>query len=290
LHLLLRQTEEIVRSDAHGKRVGVRFVKAAGEHFIHGDGARLQQVFWNIVKNAIKFTPAGGAVRVVTSNEAPGRLTVKVIDTGLGIDPEVLPRIFDAFEQGTVSTQQFGGLGLGLAITKGIVQMHGGSIRAESAGRGEGTTFTVEFATCAPPAPASKLAAATPVSASKLRLLLVEDHESTREVLARILRRAGHDVQAAGSGGEALQLADRAGPFDILISDLGLPDQSGFELMQTIKAKHGWPGIALSGYGMDEDVRKAHEAGFSAHLIKPVSFERLRLLLDEIAAGKPMMP
>jgi PAS domain S-box-containing protein len=291
LHVLLSQTEEIVRSDGQGKRIPVHFLKEAGEHFIDGDAARIQQVFWNIVKNAIKFTPVGGEVRVVTTNDEPGRITVKVTDTGIGIDPEVLPRIFEAFEQGTVSTQQFGGLGLGLAITKAIVQMHGGTIRVHSAGRGHGTTFTVDFETCAAPAPpAQPFPAMTPGSVSKLRLLLVEDHDSTREVLARILRRAGHDVHAAGRGDEALQLAASRGPFDILISDLGLPDQSGFELMQAIKARHGWPGIALSGYGMDEDVRKALEAGFSAHLVKPVSIERLRLLLDEVIAGKPIAP
>lgn len=287
LHLLLRETEEIVRSDGHGKRVPVHFEKNAADYFIHADAARIQQVFWNLVKNAIKFTPAGGEVRVITSNDAPDSITVRVIDTGHGIDAEVLPSIFAPFEQGGISTQQFGGLGLGLAITRGLVEMHGGSIRAESAGRGRGATFTVQFKTCAPPAaPPTLFPFLAPDSVEKLRLLLVEDHESTREVLARILRRAGHEVHAAGTVGEALQLADAAGPFDIVISDLGLPDQTGCDLMRAIRARHGWPGIALSGYGMDEDVKRALDAGFSAHLIKPVNLEQLRLVLAEITARK----
>lgn len=285
LHVLLSQTEDIVKSDGNGKRVRVRFCKTAAEHHVFADAARLQQVFWNIVKNAIKFTPAGGEVQVVTSNDAPGRVSVKVTDTGIGISPEALPVIFEAFNQGNASTQQFGGLGLGLAITKAIVHMHRGSIRADSAGSGRGSTFTVELATCAPPAAAESATPAAPARARKLRLLVVEDHDSTREVLARILRRSGHEVDAAGTGEEALQLAASAGPHDVLISDLGLPDQSGFDLMQSMKAKHGLPGIALSGYGMDEDVRKAKEAGFSAHLVKPVSMDQLRILLEQVTSG-----
>lgn len=284
LHVLLSQTEEIVKSEGSGKRVPIRFFKEAAEHYVVADAARIQQVFWNLVKNAIKFTPAGGEVRVVTSNDTPGRITVRVIDSGIGIEPEQLSRIFDAFDQGTVSTKQFGGLGLGLAITKAIVKMHKGVIRAESAGRGHGATFLMELATCAPPRPSVPLAA--PGRASKLRLLLVEDHDTTREVLAQILRRAGHEVHAASCGSEALELAGSVGPLDVMISDLGLPDQSGFDLMRAIKARHGLPGIALSGYGMDEDVRKSKDAGFKAHLVKPVSLEQLRVNLQLIVEGK----
>jgi PAS domain S-box-containing protein len=285
LHVLLSQTEEIVKSDGQGKRIPVHFHKEATEHHILADGARIQQVFWNIVKNAIKFTPAGGEVRVVTSNDTPGRITVKVTDTGIGIDPEVLPHIFDAFEQGRVSTQQFGGLGLGLAIARAIVQMHGGSIRAESEGKGLGATFVVELATCPAPAAGEPLRSLAANAKNKLRLLLVEDHDSTREVLARILRRFDHEVHAVGTGAEAIGLADTEGPFDVLISDLGLPDQTGFELMQTLKAKHDLPGVALSGYGMDDDVRRAKEAGFVAHMVKPISIDGLMLHLEQITSG-----
>ena len=286
LHAVLSQTEEIVRSESSGKRVTVHFAKAATAHHVHGDSARLQQVFWNVLKNAIKFTPKGGEVHVTTSNDGTGRLTVRVTDTGIGIDSDGLSKIFNAFEQGNISTHSFGGLGLGLAITRAIVEMHGGSIIAQSPGRGGGATFTIEFdAVPAPAEGALSLPSPRAAAGRKLRLLLVEDHDSSREVLAAILRRFGHEVHTAGTGGEALRIAETAGSFHVVISDLGLPDTSGFDLMRTLQKRHGLPGVALSGYGMDDDVRKARAAGFSAHLIKPVSFDQLRVVLDQVAAG-----
>jgi PAS domain S-box-containing protein len=286
LHVLLSETEEIVKSEGSGKRVSVHFQKSATERFVHGDSARLQQVFWNVVKNAIKFTPAGGQVQVSTTNDVPGKISIRIADEGIGIEPEFLPGIFNAFDQGNVSTRRFGGLGLGLAITNAIVQMHGGTIRAESRGKGCGATFTIEFETISEPAASTEIVAPVlTIPAGKLHLLLVEDHDSTREVLARILQRAGHVVKAAATGGEALKIAESNKPFDVVISDLGLPDQNGFDLMRTLKTKYKLPGIALSGYGMEEDVRKAKASGFSAHLVKPVSFDQLRVLLEQVASG-----
>ncbi len=286
IHALLSQTEEIVLSESRGKRVEVHFFKEATAHHVQGDQARLQQVLWNVIKNAIKFTPSGKDVRVYSENTSPDRIRIRVVDSGIGIAPEALPRIFNAFEQGGVSTQRFGGLGLGLAITKAIVDMHGGSIRAESQGKGCGATFTVEFNTVPAPLPLPEVVASTSiVPAGKLRILLVEDHDSTRDVLTRILKRSGYEVEAAGTGGEALELAHSTGPFDAVVSDLGLPDQSGFDLMRTLKAKYNLPGIALSGYGMEEDLRKAKAAGFTAHLVKPVPYDQLRSLLEQIASG-----
>ncbi|HYF34815.1 MAG TPA: HAMP domain-containing sensor histidine kinase, partial [Prosthecobacter sp.] len=135
VHSLLSQTQEIVRSDGQSKRVPVRFAKEARNHFVMADGARMQQVFWNLLKNAIKFTPSGKEVLVSTFNEGDDTLMIEVRDSGIGIEADVIPRIFDAFEQGKVSTQHFGGLGLGLAISRSIVQMHGGTIRAASEGK-----------------------------------------------------------------------------------------------------------------------------------------------------------
>jgi CheY-like chemotaxis protein len=212
---------------------------------------------------------------------------VRVTDTGIGIASEALPKIFQAFEQGSLPTGSFGGLGLGLAISRAIVKMHEGRIEAASEGPGRGATFSVALKTIAPPAPSS--APTTPVLAitsRALRLLLVEDHDSTREVLIRILRRAGHQVHGAVNGAEALELLRTAGPFDALISDLGLPDRSGFDLLREIHSTHPTlPAIALSGYGMDEDVKRAKDAGFTAHLVKPVPFDQLRALLDQIAGS-----
>ncbi len=286
IHDLLTQTEEIVRSEGTSKRVTIVFDKKAPDHFVFGDSARLQQVFWNIIKNGVKFTPAGGEVRIVTSN-SDGELLVRVTDTGIGIAPEALPKIFQAFEQGSLPTGSFGGLGLGLAISRAIVQMHGGRIEVESEGVGRGATFSVALKTVAAPVTQEPpIAPVLTVEAGKLRLLLVEDHDSTRDVLARILRRAGHHVHAAGNGTEALELLHTAGPFDALISDLGLPDQNGFDLLRQIRAAHpAIPAIALSGYGMDEDVKRAKDAGFTAHLVKPIPFDQLRALLDQIASG-----
>lgn len=286
VHDLLTETAEIVRSEGTSKRVAISFEKNARDHFVFGDAARLQQVFWNIIKNGVKFTPSGGEVRVVTSN-VDGDLVVRVTDTGVGIGSEALPKIFRAFEQGSLPTGSFGGLGLGLAISHAIVQMHDGRIEAASEGPGRGATFSVALKTIAPPAPTPP--PSEPVLAAgshKLRLLLVEDHDSTREVLARILHRAGHQVHGAATDVEALELLQTSGPFDALISDLGLPDRNGFDLLREIRFTHpALPAIALSGYGMDDDVKRAKEAGFTAHLVKPVPFDQLRALLDQIAAG-----
>lgn len=292
IHALLDQTDEIVRSEVTGKRVNVEFAKNAKAHHVRGDSARLQQVFWNVIKNAVKFTPPGGHVRIATADRDDAgdakRIIVRVTDTGIGIEPETLPRIFNAFEQGGAAIQpRFGGLGLGLAITRAIVEMHGGAIWAESAGRGHGATFTVELNTIPAPQPGTEpgTRSLSLGNTDKLRILFVEDHDSTRDVLSRILRRSGHEVHVAGSGAEALDIVDSTGRFDVLISDIGLPDQSGFDLMRAVKAKQNLPGIALSGYGMEEDVKKAHDAGFNAHLVKPVNFDQLRGLLEQVAAG-----
>jgi PAS domain S-box-containing protein len=287
LHKLLSETEEIVRSVGTSKRVAIVFEKNAENPFVLGDAARLQQVFWNIIKNGVKFTPSGGEVRVVTSNRE-GELIVRVTDTGAGISPNALTKIFNAFEQGSLPTGSFGGLGLGLAISRAIVQMHGGRIEAESKGLGCGATFCVTLETIAAPAPAPPPEAhVLTVESGKLRLLLVEDHDSTREVLGRILGRAGHQVHGAATGAEAVELLNAAGPFDAVISDLGLPDISGYDLLGQIRAvQPTLPAIALSGYGMDEDVKRAKDAGFNAHLVKPVPFDQLRAALDQIASAR----
>ena len=166
------------------------------------------------------------------------------------------------------------------------MERHGGTIWAESEGLGHGATIAIALATV--PAPACELSLPTPSRlppSRKLRLLLVEDHDSTRDVLGRILRKIGHEVHAAATGAEALDLASRVGPLDVLLSDLGLPDQSGYDLLKAIRVVQPQiVAVALSGYGMDEDVQRAKAAGFAAHLVKPVPFDQLRVLLDRISA------
>ncbi len=287
VHTLLDHTTEIVHSGQLNRRVSMLLHRNALQHHVRGDAARLQQVLWNLLKNAIKFTLPGGCVIVQTENPAPGVFQLIVADNGVGIAPEVLPRIFNAFEQGDATGQhRFGGLGLGLAISKAIVELHGGTIRAESPGRNLGARFMLELQTTEPPLALPGPAPAVAVGGS-LRLLLVEDHEPTRAVLDRLLTRAGHRVCQAKDVQSALQAAS-AEHFDLVISDLGLPDGTGVELMSELRARHGLHGIALSGFGMDDDLRRSIEAGFSAHLVKPINFDRLRAVLSQFSrVGAP---
>ncbi|HEY1053295.1 MAG TPA: ATP-binding protein, partial [Prosthecobacter sp.] len=233
---------------------------------VAADPSRLHQVLWNVLKNAIKFTPERGAIRITTRGLPGGRCEVRVQDQGIGIPPHALPLIFDAFEQGEASiTRQFGGLGLGLAICKAIMELHQGTIRAESAGTGLGATFIMEFPGKATTS-ASKIRvvdSADKAQVQKLRLLLVEDHPDTLHTLGRLLQGAGYAILSASSVQAALEVA-RQEQFDLVVSDLGLPDGDGYEVMRQIRAlRKEVPGIAMSGYGMDEDVLRSREAGFS---------------------------
>jgi signal transduction histidine kinase len=286
IHSLLTHTEQIVRSDALAKSVQIDLILAASEHHVAGDAARLHQVFWNLLKNAIKFTPEGGRITVRTTNQGSGQLILTVADTGIGIDPQTLPVIFRAFEQGKIAgSKGLGGMGVGLSIAKAIVELHGGVITAESAGPGEGAIFTINLSTVLPLPISEVLPPPSPALQRHLhRLLVVEDHEPTLAVLAGLLRRHGHDVGTANSVKSALLLASSR-QFDFVISDLGLPDGDGTELMRQLASDHGLRGIALSGYGMERDFVRTEEAGFFAHLVKPINFEELDRTLQEFAAA-----
>ncbi len=288
VHRALHQVLEICDRDRRAKQLRLDTDLAAGHPVAMADPARLQQLLWNVVKNAIKFTPEGGQVQVRTRAGVPGRLVVEVEDSGIGIQPEAMPHIFDAFEQGGREvTRLFGGLGLGLAICKTLTELHGGSIAAVSAGRGLGSTFIVELpqaaeVTRAPELPESQAAAPH----VPLRILLVEDHADSRRALAQLLEIHRHRVETAASIAEAL---DRFGPrrFDLVISDLGLPDGSGLDLLRELRrrASGGLWAICLSGFGMEDDRRKSREAGFLAHLTKPVSLQALTEALDLVQAA-----
>lgn len=281
IHSLLAHTEEIIRTDSREKGVAVTFDLSASEHVVLGDAARLHQVFWNMLKNAIKFTPAGGQITVRTTNPARGRIRVEVADNGVGIEPAFLPSVFGAFVQGDrKAAGATSGLGLGMSISKTIVELHGGTIRAESAGIGKGASFTVELETDSSvvmSAPAVHPGVAAP---THYRLLVVEDHQPTLDVLMRLLRKQGHEVYAAMSVQAALALAATQ-LFDLVVSDIGLPDGNGIDLMMQLTRDYGLRGIALSGYGMDEDLARTRNAGFLAHLVKPVDFERLNRVIRE---------
>ena len=217
-------------------------------------------------------------------------MTVEVNDSGIGMEPESLTRVFNAFEQAERSiTRQFGGLGLGLAISKALVEMHGGTIEAQSEGLGKGATFRICLPLVASAlAESQKLplpAAARRQAVRPLRILLVEDHGITAMVMQRMLAADGHSVETAGDMATALALADR-GNFDLLMSDLGLPDGSGHELMRQLREHgHRFPGIALSGYGQEEDIHRSRQVGFAAHLTKPASREAVVDAIALIATG-----
>jgi signal transduction histidine kinase/DNA-binding response OmpR family regulator len=277
-HLLLRNAVEICQADIDKKNLALRTDFAAENVHLEADPARLQQIFWNLIKNAVKFTPEGGRLEIRTQNNN-GQLQVQVSDSGMGIDAETLPKIFNAFEQG--DRMQLGGLGLGLAISKALVETHSGTLTAESPGQNQGATFTAMFPVAEHNAGASKNAIPSlPVARKAMRVLLVEDHEDTNRSLTQLLRRRGYHVQAAHSVESALEAAAQE-RFDVLVSDIGLPDGSGIELMQKLKGDHQIFGIALTGFGMEEDLRRSHDVGFTHHLIKPVDLNRLDALIQQ---------
>jgi signal transduction histidine kinase/DNA-binding response OmpR family regulator len=284
-HSLLQNAVEICQADIEKKHLNLRTEFAAEKVSLEADPARLQQIFWNLIKNAVKFTPEGGYLDIRTEN-VDEELRVQVSDTGMGIDAETIPKIFNAFEQGDRS--QLGGLGLGLAISKALVETHHGTLTAASPGPGKGATFTAAFPLAESRGAANSAAVpAVPAVRKTMRVLLVEDHEDTNRSLTQLLRRRGYYVHAAHSVQSALAAAAQE-QFDVLVSDIGLPDGSGIDLMGKLRGDHRIFGIALTGFGMEDDLRKSHEVGFHHHLVKPVDLNRLDALIqqaDSIAAA-----
>jgi PAS domain S-box-containing protein len=283
-HRVLREIVEVVGDDIIEKELDFGISLFAREHTIWADPVRIRQVFWNLVRNAVKFTPSRGHVKIQSSNDEQGRFQLEVSDTGIGIEPDQQNRVFNAFEQESHRiTRKFGGLGLGLTISKSLLDLHGGTITVESRGKNRGALFRVtlnalhehELSTDQPLDDAA-------ADSKPLRILLVEDHADTRRTLSRLLTRLGHKVSSTDHVESALKLLDSK-RFDTLVSDIGLPDRSGYELISLAKQRHPLTGIALSGFGMEEDVRRSLAAGFDHHLTKPVDFHNLRTLLSEIA-------
>jgi CheY-like chemotaxis protein/anti-sigma regulatory factor (Ser/Thr protein kinase) len=298
VHAVLHEALETVRAELEEKCLVLTLDLAATERTIWADAVRLQQIFWNILKNAVKFTPANGSITVRTrASSAESQVSIEITDSGLGMNREELARVFDAFSQGDHAegggAHRFGGLGLGLTITKQLVLLHNGRIRATSAGRGAGSTFLLDLPLIkTPPPPAEESTPAgrreqPPVVSARAeprrKLLLVEDHEATRQTLARLLDRRGYDVVSAATLAEARTAAEEQ-QFEILVSDLGLPDGNGHTLMAELQARQPGAvrGIALSGYGMEEDLIRSRDAGFSEHLIKPVEIQILEQALRRL--------
>jgi PAS domain S-box-containing protein len=288
---VIERAVEVCRADIETRRLHFGIDWGPRPYLIDADATRLQQVLWNLLKNAIKFTPLGGCVGV-RCRRRDGDVVVEVNDSGIGIEPAALETIFDAFAQSPPSTaRQFGGLGLGLAISKALVEMHGGRIAATSDGPGTGATFTIRLplatadtarTTGTEAAPAGGPA---PAGRPPLRILLVEDHGDTSETIVSVLELEGHHVETAGDVQTALNAASRE-TFDVLVSDLGLPDASGLDLMRRLRATgQRLPAIALSGYGQEHDVKASRDAGFHMHLVKPIEPDRLLWAIDTVVSS-----
>ena len=253
---------------------------------VHADAGRMQQVFSNLLRNAVKFTPAGGKLRVRCYRDADS-YAVEVRDSGVGIDPEFLPSAFNAFEQGEQTGAHRAGLGLGLAISKTIVDLHGGRITALSEGKGRGATFIVALPALVgvQPVEAKPVELEAPRPVKPLRILFVEDEPDTARAMRHLLKSDGHTVHWAPDVAAGVKLGAE-NHFDLLLSDLGLPDGTGIDLMRSLRQQGStFPGIVLSGYGQDQDLARTKEAGFVAHLVKPLSVQMLRDAIAMVAGS-----
>jgi PAS domain S-box-containing protein len=294
LAALIGDAVETIQPQAHAKTIHIEQAIDPGVGFIAGDPARLEQVVWNLLSNAIKFTPSQGHVTVaLRSINSQAEVTVQ--DNGAGIRRDVLPYIFDRFHQADSSiTRRFGGLGLGLAIVKHLVELHGGTVQADSAGEGHGARFTISLpSSTVLPHSEQRLQAGrreeapVPISLDGTHLLVVEDEPDTREFLKRLLETHGATVNVAASAGDALSLF-RNDPPDVVISDIGLPDIDGYELLRQIRhdaarAGESIPAIALTAYARPEDRRHALLAGYQAHLAKPIEPTELLAVIASFA-------
>lgn len=284
---LIGDALQILAADCHARGLTVERKATAASTLVHADAVRLEQVLWNVLKNAIKFTPAGGRIEI-TSSSADGEVHVTVQDSGMGITREELPLIFTAFAQGReTSGAVFGGLGLGLSISALLMKMLGGRIWAESEGRHQGSTFHITLPLAADTAvndrPSQAMLPGVLPSTPSLRILLVEDHQDSRTLLASILRRWGHDVTDVDTVAAARREIP-GGHYNLLLSDIGLPDGTGYDVIAAWLGASSAPAIAMSGYGTPGDFAKSAAAGFNHHVVKPVSTEPLKEVLRTVYA------
>ncbi|MGH9441098.1 MAG: ATP-binding protein [Thermoanaerobaculia bacterium] len=273
LHAIVAHAVETCRPEVRAGKIDLRVDLDAATHHVWGDAARLEQVFWNLLKNATKFTPPGGSITIRSFNDPGGRVRVTCSDSGIGILPDNLARVFQPFEQGK-RARGFGGLGLGLSIAKAIVDQHGGSISVRSDGKGKGSVFEIGLPTIVARERDEAPEGARPTAVRHARILVVEDHADTAQALRSLLALEGHEVVLAGSMGEAIA-AHRECAADLVLTDIGLPDGSGLELLAALRSIHSVPGIVVSGFGMPDDLARSRGAGFRAHLVKPVTADRL---------------
>lgn len=286
MHQLTQAVVAMVGETLQEKDIRLELALEARCPWVEADQARMQQVLWNIMRNAAKFTPQGGRI-VVRTASGDGEFTLACTDSGIGIAAEALPRIFRPFEQADSEVaRSYGGLGLGLAIAQGLMQQHGGGISASSDGRGMGSTFTISLP-CAVGAsqPASApVVEQAPRDGGRKRVLLVEDNEDAAAALAMCLEEYGYVVHHVATCADALRTA-RSQAFDAVLTDLGLPDGSGIDVGRALSGE--LPVVALSGYGREQDRQRSAEAGFAAHLVKPADPAEVHAKLTEVLAAQP---
>jgi PAS domain S-box-containing protein len=305
LPAVLNESVDTIRTAAEAKGIHLQAVVDPRAGPISGDADRLQQVFWNLLNNAIKFTSADGEIRVLLER-VKSHIEVSVMDTGEGIAPEFLPYVFDRFQQGDASTtRRHGGLGLGLAIVKQLVELHGGSVHVKSDGIGNGTTFIVHLpllAVYSEPDTESRHAQTAPrenralpdVSLTDVHILVVDDEVDARELVKRLLEMAGATVSLAGSASEAIERILVARP-DVLVCDIGMPGEDGFSLIRQLRVleesqESALPAVALTAYARSEDRTKAIRSGFQNHLSKPVEPAELLAVVSSLAGRRVITP
>jgi signal transduction histidine kinase len=291
VHRILKDAVATVRNEMNQKQIVLKMDLKAARHTAFADAVRLQQIFWNVLKNAVKFTPNGGQITIETA-ASENKLAVKITDTGIGMTADEASQIFTAFSQGNHASNnneyRFGGLGLGLAISQKLAEFHSGKIIAASEGRDKGSTFIIELPVAQMEEKEDGIVNRPPDLPAKtngVRVLLVEDHEPTRTALTQLLMRRSYKVITASSIAEARILAT-AQSFNLVVSDIGLPDGNGYDLMTELQKNGAVKGIALTGYGMEQDVARSRDAGFVAHLTKPVSIQSLETALNTAANSK----
>ena len=291
VHQILEDAIAHVIDEMNQKQISLKIDLKAEQHNVFADDVRLQQIFWNLLKNAAKFTPNGGQITVETA-ASENKLAVKITDTGIGMTADEVSCIFTAFSQGDHAGDnnghRFGGLGLGLAISQKLAEFHSGKILAASEGRDKGSTFTVELPLAQPAEKREDefvsppdLSSDFPAKTNGIRVLIVEDHEPTRTALTQLLMRRSYKVVAAGSIAEA-RIVATAQSFNLVVSDIGLPDGNGYDLMAELQKNGAVKGIALTGYGTEQDVARSRKAGFVAHLTKPISIQSLEIALNAL--------
>jgi PAS domain S-box-containing protein len=295
---IIEAAMDSIRPAADAKAIQLQARIESRSSLVSGDPNRLQQVVWNLLSNAVKFTPKHGRVEV-SLERVDSQLQLKVRDSGVGINPEFLPFVFDRFSQAnTTSERKFGGLGLGLAIVRHLVELHGGTAQADSPGEGQGATFTVTLPVKAVRDETSEIERAAPaarhagsladaITLDGLRVMIVDDEAETRDLLTAMLTRRGAEVKACASAAEALEEIEQWRPL-VLVSDIGMPDEDGYALigkLRALGAKRGGdvPAVALTAYARSEDRMRALASGFQMHVPKPIEAGELIVVIASLA-------